>query len=370
MKHICLLLFLVSNPAIVFANGFVGNGGDGVEFEGQVVVYDLFSFGAHKNPYFGAEKDPLLPELPSYKEMGFEYPKDLLQQKLTDLNSIAPGMGDYVLMTMKSYTWVLQDFPLTPIKRTDDPVILPIGSRLIQIANRLGMTIRIHKDTWGRLDDANKVALIVHESIFSLVRPTFAEGGYEIQSSRTAREIVGGFFEESLYHKNPSIVYGPLATRLSIPDIPIPLWELRKAPTWELSYRYNSKHLCEGKGPDCSPAVNVIFPTVDFSEKQSYSSLKKHLERFCSAVEEAYKKEPHPVFFLNSQWTPSSVRVEIGQYNVSPGRSQFQFHAGIVRQEIRNPSKISYPVVNTLNPASHCFEGLRAHFEHISLWAS
>lgn len=194
MKYTCLLLLLFSNPSFVFANGFVGNGGEGVEYDGKVVVYDLFSFGVHKNPYFGAQSDPLFPALPSPKELGFEYPKDLLQQKLTDLNRIAPGMGDYVLMTMNSYTWVLQDFPLTPIKRIDDPVILPTGARLTQIANRLGMTIRIHKDTWGRLDDANKVALIVHESIFSLVRPMPVQGGFQVQSSRTAREIVGGFF--------------------------------------------------------------------------------------------------------------------------------------------------------------------------------
>lgn len=369
MKFILLLLALTSTPSLVSANGFVGNAGDGLEFDGKIVVYDLFSFGVHKNPYFGVEKDPLFPSLPSYKEMGFEYPKNLLQQKLTDLNSIAPGMGDYVLMAIKGYTWVLQDFPLTPIKRTDDPVILPAGSRLIQIANRLGMNIRIHKETWGRLDDANKVALIVHEAIFSLVRPMPVEGGYEVQPSRTAREIVGAFFEESLYHKNPSVIYGPLAARLSIPDIPIPLWELRKSPIWELSYRYSSKYLCEGKEPNCSPEVKVDFPAVDFSEKQSYSSLKNHLESFCNTVEEAYKKDPNQVFFLDSKWTSSPVRLEIGQYNVSPGLSQFQFHAGVVSQT-RSPSKNTFPLVNTLTPARSCFEGLRGHFEHISLWAS
>jgi|GEM_PF-4469788 len=184
-----LFLFISTN---VFAGGFVGgNGGEGIDDHGRLYVRDLYSIGAHTSPWFGDAVDPHLPPLPKFT---FAYPRNLLARKLTDLNEGTPGLGDFLLMAIKQYTWTLVDAELNLADSLRDPVKIPPGIKIKHIAGRFGHSIRINKVNWMKLNDENKVALIIHEAVFSLLEPTADPNGFFSQSSEVARELTGQFF--------------------------------------------------------------------------------------------------------------------------------------------------------------------------------
>jgi hypothetical protein len=95
-----------------------------------------------------------------------------------------------------------------PIGLIDDPegrtIGLPDSSR-VQLAVRLSEVIRIQQSAWDHLNEANKVALILHEAFYSLIVPTFYKTNrnpdgtinsiIKIQSSRNTRELVGLAFD-------------------------------------------------------------------------------------------------------------------------------------------------------------------------------
>jgi hypothetical protein len=69
--------------------------------------------------------------------------------------------------------------------------------RLHQLAIRRNGTIMIDRDLWGRLDDANKTALVIHEVAYALVKAQDI-GGVTVQDSVVAREFTGHLFTDAL----------------------------------------------------------------------------------------------------------------------------------------------------------------------------
>ncbi|MGE3261020.1 MAG: hypothetical protein AB7K68_04495 [Bacteriovoracia bacterium] len=287
MKIWPAFLIFISSVAFAGGSGFVGNGGDGVEIEGRLYVRDLVMLGIHESPFVGESTDPRLPVFPTSRAMPFSFPRELLARKLTDLNRVAPGMGDFLLVSMKLYTWVLQDFPLTPINNPGDTVILPPGSKVVQIANRLGTTIRIHRESWNRLNDENKAALLIHEAVYSLVRPVREEGSKFFQPARTAQEITGAFFSSSFLSKDPARAYEALSNVLAIPFPMRTTVEWRQLPVWTIDYeRYNLVHPILGKAHK-----------FDFSKKPTHESLQKFAFDECHSIEKIKGREDAGDFY-------------------------------------------------------------------------
>ena len=333
MRILFLLILICTFNAKARANGFVGAGGDGVEIGGKIIVHDLFSLGIKEHPYFGNQIDPLLPELPPQSAMNFTFPRLLLRQKLTDLNRIAPGLGDFVLMSMRSYTWVLADFELKPILDPDDVVILPTGARLVQIANRLGLTIRIHRQRWIRLDDANKVALLIHEAIYSLVQPVPAPGGFAVQNARAAREITGAFFEESFFSRNPAKVFGALAAELAIPDEVVSPSQLRRPPQWSFNYWKMGNCGMGAEEPSCDdndPPHKETY--IDFSKAHTYAALEAQLSKFCRRIDALKRRTASVLYDIQSDFRPRVTRAEVSRYRASSDKTQFQSYIKITKQ--------------------------------------
>ncbi|RZA05007.1 MAG: hypothetical protein EOP11_13840, partial [Proteobacteria bacterium] len=67
------------------------------------------------------------------------------------------------------------------------------------------MAIRIHRPSWDRLDENNKAALVLHEVIYSLVRPVPNRQGDWIQPASTARFITAQVFTKGFLEKQASV---------------------------------------------------------------------------------------------------------------------------------------------------------------------
>jgi hypothetical protein len=96
---------------------------------------------------------------------------------------------------MGFFRWRLIEVPIGSVNDHEGNTLgLPESSR-VQAAVRLSDIIRVQSQVWNRLDDLNKIALLVHEAIFSLIKtePYEADNraGLFFQSSRKTRELVG-----------------------------------------------------------------------------------------------------------------------------------------------------------------------------------
>ena len=192
---ISLFLLLVSSTAQ--AHIFVGNGGEGMRVGGKLHVRDLYDYNLHIRPFFGSTTDLIFnfeAEPDGLAELG--YPRALLLRKLTDINIIEPDLGTALLVAMRHYTWLAVDEPLGLLP-DDGPMFVQPGTR-VQIANRDLTTIRVDRKLWRELSPENQVALLIHEAVYSLVRPVCQQGSpncaKKTQSARWAREITSHFF--------------------------------------------------------------------------------------------------------------------------------------------------------------------------------
>ena len=309
-----LLLLLPCDFARAGGSGFVGNGGDGVELNGQLYLRDLWSLGLEGSAFVGTAIDSKQPLPPDSSSISFVYPQDLLTRKIADLNRACPGVGDYVLGSIKSYAWVLEDFPLTPIQDSDDPLLLPPGARLVQIANRFGNTIRIHAASFARLDDVNKVALIIHEAVYSLITPISsarlpADGTFA-QPSYIARAITGSFFNSVSLAKSPELVLASLSG-LAIPNVVLSIDTVRQKPSWLLRYGYLT-------GGDNNPdEVQAGKIAVDFSRPRSFQSLREVQASVCAKVEAIRLHPGHHDFWIAGDFQERPVTMSVRHYHAS-----------------------------------------------------
>lgn len=84
----------------------------------------------------------------------------------------------------------------------DDALLLETKDyKRFQLANRTLNTIRINEKLWSQLDDSQKIDLIIHEMIYSLLNPTCIDQNcvYKKQSARFARQITGMLFSRETY---------------------------------------------------------------------------------------------------------------------------------------------------------------------------
>lgn len=176
----------------------VGNGGDGVFRDGRLIVRDLVENDLFRRPWLGtSENSALSKEVASWKvptRLGFD--SVLLARKLTDIDERAPGIGFLLLETLKHYDYVLVDH-LELL--TDIEFDTANGGRFdrLQIAIRWEDEIKINRQSFHQLDPINKIALLIHEGFYALVKRE-CDNFRCTQKGRYARELTSLSFTREI----------------------------------------------------------------------------------------------------------------------------------------------------------------------------
>jgi|GEM_PF-3929541 len=195
----------------------IGNGGDGICkgktdketkcYSKIVYVRDLYDANLHLNPAVGNEIDPYIQREVDQSSVvsTLQLDKNLLARKLTDLEHFHLHFGHIVLAAINAYQWQLVENPLEKLA-DDAPIEQRPESWRVQLANRFQNTIRVYSDDYALLPEIHKVALVIHEGIFSLLSPQCRKG-ICTQHAYMAREITANAFRDSRgdeYHLTPA----------------------------------------------------------------------------------------------------------------------------------------------------------------------
>ncbi|KYG64792.1 hypothetical protein AZI86_11345 [Bdellovibrio bacteriovorus] len=191
-----ILLLAVHNAHASYV--FVGSGGEGYESEGQIYTRDLYDYDLHKTPWFGNDRDPILEaRLKNWDQLDLSAEeRDLLLRKLTDLNARHPYLGDDIMMVLEYFRWSYSNEKLVLLE--PDEIRKPIDkTKRVSIANRFINSILVERNAFQKLDSKNKIALLLHEAIYSLTDIHYNEKGMAVVSVATARLITSTLFDKA-----------------------------------------------------------------------------------------------------------------------------------------------------------------------------
>lgn len=166
-----LVLFTLFFSLSVFAGiRDVGSGGAGILKDGKLYLLDLFEIGLEEPAidFTIKEDQDVLVRAAAMPHFGSEEQK-LFAKKITEIRRVAPRFANVLLLAMSKYQWYLVDTPLALIKE-ETPLDLS-KFEMVQIANRLENRIRIYRPYWEILTPLNRVALVIHELVYSIHRP-------------------------------------------------------------------------------------------------------------------------------------------------------------------------------------------------------
>jgi hypothetical protein len=340
-------------PFEAAASGYViGNGGDGVFVKGRLVLRDLDESGVTE-PYFGDLIDPdiearmsALPIDPSTLPFSWQ----LLARKLTDLNRLSPDLGQFVLEAIRSYAWIALPASLALVP--DPEYLLDASIPPVQIANRLDTTIRIASGAWRQLDDANRIALIIHEAVYSLLRPICERTSNTcFQSAHTARDLTGRFFRIWTYANDVAPLASQIRQQLGLP--------FGKMDHDRLMHRYWRLSLLSVDNPGWNSNLKVELPV-------SAQRAARRITSTCAQIRRQLRHSPGLHFEVRST------------IDLAPFTTTFQFyrtklHSTSGREKIGNQVRM---IFNTLHvkhqdtllydfstPGSSCEETLFQHYQ-------
>lgn len=307
-KFISLVLlgtFALSSSA--FAGTFVGNGGEGVEIGQKIELRDLFSSGEVDHPYLGTDVDPTILRQINAVPFGFDVPLKILAAQLSAINRSVPGLGDYLVSAIKVYSWTPISLPLQPVSDPDDPVRLPPGAQLVQIANRFQTNIRISDVCWRKMNDIQRVALILHEAVFSLLKPMCGQASNGcFQPDYIARELTADLFSKKFLDRAPDLNYQTFAASMNIPKDRSLVPNTRPTRHWRV-WLNDRRFELDVAGRD---------------ERQ----LQDFAQRICRQAVRTVKISPYSTMFLKSDLDRVPYRTLLQTYVVSlphePVRSQ------------------------------------------------
>lgn len=305
MKNIALivvsLFFVLGSPAE--PGIFIGNSGDGVLLNKKIYLYDLYESDLHLKPYFGDTVSVRIQQhaylTASLKSLGIN--EDLLLKKLTDAEKLKNGLGVYLMQVISRYQWIFTGLtlPLLPDKA-------PVGYiERLSLARRVHGSIFIDSERFNQMDAQNKVALIVHEAVSSLLRPVCEDGICE-QKNLSSRLLTARLFnahsfnceaqclgyDEDLLAIDPQIV-GVLETRI-VADVKIPQgimssFDLRLKPlnvVWssQLGFRNEISAICRKylnlKRKNPSAALSIYLYRAGYIvQSQMYTAREAGTER-------------------------------------------------------------------------------------------
>jgi hypothetical protein len=167
----------------------VGSGGEGVLQDGKLRLRDLLDLGGGKKAYFGEVADSFYISRLRNSELPESINKKRLAIKLTDFDALSPHLGDYLMDILDAYQWAFTEeaLALLPERETIHDSI-----KRIPIANRYLERIVIHRPSWNELPPDDRIALLIHEAVYALLRPECGLGSENVcvQSAKRARDIV------------------------------------------------------------------------------------------------------------------------------------------------------------------------------------
>lgn len=209
MKNLLLVSLVLSSLTFgtAFAGNEKGNGGDGLWLDGKLYSLDLVEAGVEMNPYFDSTvpMNQMILDRLTKKLDSKIYPVNLLAAKLSEISSVHSKLGIIILKSIEMYQWRLVNSTLMDVQDEDSILAYPKAD-LVQLATRNLTTVSIDRSLWAKLDDANKVALVIHEMMYALDMPVHELNPYKYgeylnywsQSSPSARQLTGYFFTQDL----------------------------------------------------------------------------------------------------------------------------------------------------------------------------
>jgi hypothetical protein len=179
----------------------VGNGGVGVGINNKIYMLDLVEYGIQDQPYFG-KKTPIGGIRETLTSIFADtnltnIPLDNFEQKISDVMNVDYFMARTMLEAMKGLDWRLVDSSL--IRLNDENTVLN-PQNIEQVAIRVGLVVYIDKSLWSKLNDANKVVLLIHETLFAMANvDQYAK--VKSQSAPDTRQHTGLFFTKAFVEK-------------------------------------------------------------------------------------------------------------------------------------------------------------------------
>lgn len=221
--------------SVALANKEVGNGGDGVVVGDRVYLFDLYESYNHLKPSL-SNVEPSKEILQNVSERfqvnrniitanyesgatDYDYDKLMLElaKKLTEIKKTDLLFGYSLERSVLAHSWSFVPYQLNDIK-DDDGSDIEMPGELVQVAVRSYRSIKFDNSLVKKMDLANLVATIVHESVYALITPALMtevidgkKVEYYQQESRRAREVVNYLFSGPLsFNLMRSIVSGSM----------------------------------------------------------------------------------------------------------------------------------------------------------------
>jgi len=212
----------------------VGNGAKGVKTHTEEANFyllhllDLWSLNLQETAYIPPTEDlqdPMNSQEIIASKLRFmgDDEQAMLVAKLTEIYNFDHLLGLSLLRSLSSFQWAKSP---TTLPSTPDNKPVSEGVDLRQIAIRRGGIITLSGPYWDGLGSSedptltseSMVATIVHELIYSLIRPQVgieisSEDYQQLQSARTA-ELVGLFFDGPISDRNREDIYETINAEL------------------------------------------------------------------------------------------------------------------------------------------------------------
>nr|HRO68084.1 hypothetical protein [Pseudobdellovibrionaceae bacterium] len=192
-----LIVSLVPSLSVVQAKAsttFVGNAGDGFLINGRVYLSDLVLGGEnfYLFPWAGSHP-PRMPRVDPSLSAFLGLPPSLLETKLQDADDVYSGLGYLIGDAIGIHQWRFTNLTLGPTCDRSPPIVDANSSEIlnVQIANRYRGEILLQQDQWKKMDASHRVALLIHEGVYSLLNasnsPKFCASA---ETADLARQIV------------------------------------------------------------------------------------------------------------------------------------------------------------------------------------
>lgn len=188
--------------------GTGSHGGDVAFLDGTPYLLDFVEEGIEKSPYLDTQISPD-PEIDAYlARTAFpdeaEIDRAPIVRKLSEIARLDRIAALTMTLAMGMYRWKLMDWPLANINDEESPIEFP-DKNLVQAANRLIHTIRIHRSTWKRMDPIQQAGLIFHEILCSnSLTMNWSSPNFR------GRQATAGLFLEPLSPRALRTALGPL----------------------------------------------------------------------------------------------------------------------------------------------------------------
>jgi hypothetical protein len=178
---------VTSQPIEIYRSTEVGNGGHGLRIGEKVVMLDLFEAGLHDGPSdlscnveLSEDIAQILTE--SLKLLGNN---GHISKIIQCINLKHPLAALEIIYAIRQLTWFLVDADLKVTNDLgDSPVDVP--HPIVQVAVRIGSSVRIDRKKFALMDEWNKAALILHEAVFAYATKQMSSG--------PVRDVIGKAF--------------------------------------------------------------------------------------------------------------------------------------------------------------------------------